>query len=109
MANNFFQNESLNVSNLNLTNECNSLSPTNASHVLNLNTSTLLAKQNGNQKTLGAQKKKKGLSSPSEKLDHIVTSIGCKTVKNAGMIGAKGFNLRIKMKDEASFKKIKLS
>ncbi len=49
------------------------------------------------------------LASPSEKLDSIVNAIGCQTVKSSGANGNKSFNLKIKLKNESSFKKLKLS
>lgn len=48
------------------------------------------------------------LASPSAKLDSIVNAIGCQTVKS-GANGNKSFNLKIKLKNESSFKKLKLS
>jgi hypothetical protein len=106
MCNNFFQNESINLSNLNLTNEYSSLSPTHNNNQSNLNNSSLILKNNGLQKRIFRMNNV--LASPSAKVDSIVNAIGCQTVKSSG-IGNKSFNLKIKLKNESSLKKLKLS
>lgn len=95
----------MNLSNLNLTNEYSSLSPNHNVNQSNLNNSLVL-KNNGLQKRIFRMNNV--LASPSNKIDSIVNAIGCQTVKSGGF-GNKSFNLKIKLKNESSFKKLKLS
>lgn len=67
------QNDSMNISNFNLTNDYSSLSPTN-NNMSNLNNSLIL-KNNGLQKRIFRMNNV--LESPSAKIDSIVGAIGC--------------------------------
>ncbi|CDW81575.1 UNKNOWN [Stylonychia lemnae] len=111
---NLIQNESMNMSNLNLTNEYSSLSPTSNGGINHQLNSSLLANQNSkdpiNQRLF---RKQNIFASPetgslSNNIDNIVNGIGCQTTKSGGATN-KSFNLKIKLKNESSYKKLKLS
>jgi len=47
-------------------------------------------------------------ASPSNNLEDVKSAIGCHTAKSGG-VGNKSFNLKIKLKNESSFKKLKVN
>jgi hypothetical protein len=71
-----------------------------------MNNSSLIMKSNDLQKRI--YRKNNIFASPSTNIDNIVSGIGCQTVKSGGA-AQKNFNLKIKLKNENSFKKLQLS
>lgn len=50
-----------------------------------------------------------GTGSLTTNIENVVNGIGCQTVKSNGGIGNKSFNLKIKVTNESSSKRLKLS
>lgn len=102
---NLLQNESINLSHLNLTNEYSSLSPTNHTQN-NMNNLSLIIKNNGLQNRIF--RKNDNFASPTnnnDNIENIISTLGCQTVKSRDE-GKKSFNLKIKLKNESSYKKL---
>lgn len=105
----------MNLSNLKFTNEYSSLSPTGhcGGTTQLLNNSLLINKNSKDPINQRIFRKPNIFASPgtgslSTNIDNVINGIGCQTTKSSGA-GNKSFNLKIKLKNESSYKKLKLS